>query len=323
MFASDSRMSNFVFHDDSFANVNAAFNPLAPGNRVLGNYPDGIVTRPGPKTSNEQVTFNQIIIDSRDRDRTLYPKPNNYVIQLKSPIRDVVSLEMLQICIPKSEDLINDNNNQFTFQESQDQIDNGTYVTASIPNGQYQLVDELCQALTSAMNNASTTGATYTVTADPLTNLVSITVTGGTGVLGVFNSSDGTYLPGNMSSNIGFGATNVKSTSGNLTSDGVYDIDGADYVVMELEGISNCMGSSDTLDGCFAMIPLCDVLHGSIFHGRLNDVGKCYVRFNPILPRLTKLHIKFRRPDGTLYDFGGRNHNFMFELKSKFKVMDY
>ena len=316
-------MSNFAFHNDSFTNVNTAFNPLAPGNRVLGNHPDGIIIRPGPGVAQEQYLYRQIIIDSRDRDRNLYPKPNDYVIQLKSPIRDVVSLEMLQICVPKSEDLINDNNNQFTFQETQDQIDKGEYVTATIPNGQYQLIEELCQAVTTAMNDASTTGATYTVTSDPLTNLVSIAVTGGDGTLGVFNSSDGTYLPGNMSSNIGFAGTNVKSTTGNLTSDGVYDIDGADYIVMELEGISNCMGSSDTLDGCFAMIPLCDVLHGSIFHGRLNDVGKCYVRFNPILPRLTKLHIKFKRPDGTLYDFGGRNHNFMFELKSKFKVMDY
>ena len=140
-------MSNFAFHNDSFTNVDTAFNPLAPGNRVLGNYPDGIVIRPGPKTANEQMTYNQLIIDSRDRDKTLYPKPNDYVIHLKSPIRDVVSLEMLQICIPKSEDLINDNNNQFTFQETQDQIDNGSYTTASVPNGQYQLVDELCDGI--------------------------------------------------------------------------------------------------------------------------------------------------------------------------------
>ena len=316
-------MSNFEFHNDSFTDVNTAFNPLAPGNRVLGNYPDGIVIRPGPKTANEQMTYSQLVIDSRDRDTKLYPKPNDYVIHLKSPIRDVVSLEMLQICIPKSEDLINDNNNQFTFQETQDQVDNNQYTTAFVPNGQYQLIDELCTALTTAMNNATTTGASYTVAADPLTNLVKISTTGGDGVFGIYNNLGGEYLQGNMSSNIGFSATNTTSTSGELTSDGVYDIDGADYVIMELEGVSNCMGSSDTLDGCFAMIPLCDVMHGSIFHGRLNDVGKCFVRFNPILPRLTKLHIKFKRPDGTLYDFQGRNHNFMFELKSKFKVMNY
>ena len=312
-----------AFHNDNFTNVNTAFNPLAPGNRVLGNYPDGIVIRPGPKVAEEQYTYHQLVIDSRDRDSKLYPRPNDYVIHLKSPLRDVVSLEMLQICVPKSEDLINDNNNNFTFQETQEQIDDGTYVTAQVPNGQYQIISELSDALTTAMNSASTTGATYTVSCDPLTNLVTISVSGGSGIFGIYNSANGEYMPGNMSSNIGFGATNVNTTSGSLTSDGVYDIDGADYIVMELEGVSNCMGSSDTLDGCFAMIPLCDVLHGSIFHGRLNDVGKCYVRFNPMLPRLTKLHIKFKRPDGTLYNFQGRNHNFMFELKSKFKVMDY
>ena len=312
-----------AFHNDSFTNVNTAFNPLAPGNKVLGNYPDGIVIRPGPRVAEEQYTYHQLVIDSRDRDSKLYPRPNDYVIHLKSPLRDVVSLEMLQICVPKSEDLINDNNNNFTFQETQQQIDDGTYVTAQVPNGQYQIISELTDALTTAMNSASTTGATYTVSCDPLTNLVTISVSGGSGIFGIYNSANGEYMPGNMSSNIGFGATNVNTTSGSLTSDGVYDIDGADYIVMELEGVSNCMGSSDTLDGCFAMIPLCDVLHGSIFHGRLNDVGKCYVRFNPMLPRLTKLHIRFKRPDGTLYNFQGRNHNFMFELKSKFKVMDY
>lgn len=312
-----------AFHNDSFTNVNTAFNPLAPGNKVLGNYPDGIVIRPGPRVAEEQYTYHQLVIDSRDRDSKLYPRPNDYVIHLKSPLRDVVSLEMLQICVPKSEDLINDNNNNFTFQETQQQIDDGTYVTAQVPNGQYQIISELADALTTAMNSASTTGATYTVSCDPLTNLVTISVSGGSGIFGIYNSANGEYMPGNMSSNIGFGATNVNTTSGSLTSDGVYDIDGADYIVMELEGVSNCMGSSDTLDGCFAMIPLCDVLHGSIFHGRLNDVGKCYVRFNPMLPRLTKLHIRFKRPDGTLYNFQGRNHNFMFELKSKFKVMDY
>lgn len=310
-----------AFHNDSFTNVNTAFNPLGPGNRVLGNYPDGIVVRPGPRVAEEQYIFSQLVIDSRDRDTKLYPNPNDYVIHLKSPLRDVVSLEMLQICVPKSEDLINENNNKFTFQETQQQIDENKYVTAQVANGQYQTISELTDALTTAMNNASLIGATYVVSSDPLTNMV--TISGGNGILGVYNSTDGSYMMGNMSSNIGFSAQNVNTVSGSLTSDGVYDIDGADYIVMELEGVSNCMGSSDTLDGCFAMIPLCDVLHGSIFHGRLNDVGKCYVRFNPTLPRLTKLHIKFKRPDGTLYNFQGRNHNFMFELKSKFKVMDY
>ena len=55
-----------------------------------------------------------IDIDSGERDASLYPNPNAYTIDLKTPVFDVTSLEITTARVPTQPFVIHDNNNKFS-----------------------------------------------------------------------------------------------------------------------------------------------------------------------------------------------------------------
>ena len=81
------------------------------------NYNDFIVKKP-----EENKTFGSIekrlIIDSRDRDYKLYPKPSNYVVKLNDQYKNVTSIELVRYSIPQSGYLINNRNNILIISET-------------------------------------------------------------------------------------------------------------------------------------------------------------------------------------------------------------
>jgi len=93
---------------------NNAFNPMLiqkPAYDVTN------IRRPDPN----QVVGNiekRLIIDSRDRDYKLYPKPSNYVIKLNEDFKNITSIELVRASIPQSRHLINESNNKFTLAET-------------------------------------------------------------------------------------------------------------------------------------------------------------------------------------------------------------
>ncbi len=301
---------------DQFSSLSQAYDPLRPGNapNLLGNHHDGIIIRPGPKTVNEQYIYHTVVIDSRDRDYAKYQNSNDYVITLQNQFRDVVSLELVNLLVAKGESLINKNNNTFSFQESAAQRDDNKYVTATVPDGQYTTAD-LLTAVGSAMTSSSQTNTTYSLSQDPGGRTV---IDSAGNFFQVYNGDGSSYLPGNISRTLGFrpGTTSNTGTSG-------VSVRGEEYIILEMEGVSNNYGSNDALDGSLAQIVVADIEYGQYKHLRGVDWGRCYVRFNPLLPKLTKFHLRFKRPDGGLYDFGGFENSMVFELKCKFKAMDY
>lgn len=312
-------MTSVYDFEDRYSSLSQAYDPLRPGVAtpgMLGNYRDGIVIRPSPKTSNEQYIYHTVVIDSRDRDYSRYPDSSNYVIELQNQFRDVVSLELVNLLVAKGESLINNNNNTFSFQESQSQVDEGSYLTATIPTGQYSAADLLTE-LGNTMTSASQTGTTYHVTQDSSGRVV-IDNGGGGQFFQVYNGNGKVHLPGNISRTLGFspGATGATGSS-------PINLRGEDYIILEMEGVSNNYGSSDALTGSLAQVVVADIEYGQFKHLRGVDWGRCYVRFNPLLPKLSKFHMRFKRPDGGLYDFGGFENSMVFELKCKFKAMDY
>ena len=68
------------------------------------------IEKPQPK--NEKViTKHNIIIDTRQRDYELYPEPNNYLIELMEPHRNVEKIELIAAMLPKTEYNISTENN--------------------------------------------------------------------------------------------------------------------------------------------------------------------------------------------------------------------
>lgn len=56
-----------------------------------------------------------ILIDSKDRDRTVYPDPENYSIEFTTPFRNVIGIEVIDASIPKGMYDIDYNNNKFCY----------------------------------------------------------------------------------------------------------------------------------------------------------------------------------------------------------------
>ena len=63
-----------------------------------------------PKKS-KVTTKHNIIIDSRERDYTIYPDPNNYLVELSEAHRNVERIELIAAMVPKTEYNVNSDNN--------------------------------------------------------------------------------------------------------------------------------------------------------------------------------------------------------------------
>lgn len=108
----------------------------------------------------------RLIIDSRDR-KLKYLHPNEYVYELEQHYKDVISIELVQACIPFSGYVINSNNNKFAFQEA-----SGELLCVEIQPGNYDATD-LAIALENGLNDVGQSN--YTVVAN--TNLQKFTIT--------------------------------------------------------------------------------------------------------------------------------------------------
>ena len=60
---------------------------------------------------NKLVTKHYIVVDSRQRNYSLYPNPNNYFVELFESLHSVERLELTAVVIPKTEYNINSENN--------------------------------------------------------------------------------------------------------------------------------------------------------------------------------------------------------------------
>lgn len=91
-------------------------------------------------------------IDSKDRDRNVYPHPNNYAINFSAPFKNVYSLEILDASIPRTQYAIDTHNNTLVYKYGT----SGTMSTIRIPVGDYSdknLITVINNALESATDN--------------------------------------------------------------------------------------------------------------------------------------------------------------------------
>lgn len=62
------------------------------------------------------------LVDSKNRDRAIYPEPNNYVINFTSPFKNVIGIEVVDVSIPKTMYNIDYTNNLLYFYIGQSEI---------------------------------------------------------------------------------------------------------------------------------------------------------------------------------------------------------
>jgi len=286
------------------------------------------VARLIPKTSRNLVPDSKIIphiyvVDSRDRDESVYPDPNSYRIRTPE-YKDVVSISLEDAQIPITGYVINENNNMLYFQEEMDitQI-------AEIPIGNYDS-DELATAIEDALNATSANGITYSVVNDTLTS--KYIITSGAVLPFIFNllffgglesfssvnepnkNSEAIYIDNSMGPVIGF---DKKNYTGSLSysSKFVYNLAGEKYIIMYIEEADMIEANQSSIHRGFAKITL-NAPFGSIkFYDNKDRIYEKF--FSPTIGKLSNLTIKFRTYNGDLYNFNGQDHSFTLKIVTK------
>jgi len=113
---------------NNFSNFQNAFNNIQQVNTDYSPY----IIKPPDRNKTHGSISKHIIVDSRDRNYTLYPNSNKYRIDLPEELRDITSIELTLAQIPNTYYNISENNNVFYISESPNNI-----VAINIPEGQY------------------------------------------------------------------------------------------------------------------------------------------------------------------------------------------
>lgn len=64
-----------------------------------------------PPNKSKLISKHNIVVDSRQRDYTLYPDPNSYLVNLLETYRNVEKIELIAAMVPKTEYNVNSENN--------------------------------------------------------------------------------------------------------------------------------------------------------------------------------------------------------------------
>lgn len=267
-----------------------------------------------------------LVIDSRDRNHDLYQNPNNYQIEFDNVLRSVVSIELVSAELPVVQYNINANNNILHFTEGSETLE------ATVEIGQYDNITDLRDALQVALNTAQGSSGDYTVTISTITR--KMTITKGSGIFELlFNGGTETYVQSQTRTTylsksigpvLGFSRTDL---SGFLTYTGdmQYNLSGENYVLLyvkELENLESVSGNS-TIHDTFTKINLDANSNNNIkFYNQLEEYIS-RVTFTPPLASIGQMIIKFYNYDGSLYDFGGREHSLYWKITTMNQPVEY
>ena len=272
-----------------------------------------------------------ILCESSARDTNIYPNPNSYRLHLQTPLREVNRIELMNLRVPNTLYVIDDNVDLISVSSSSSTTAMKTF---SIPRGHYSPSD-LALELTRAMYNltlvqiawradlgkfffyraATTVDFNVTINTTELQDIMGFT-DGLTRVSYEVPSqpiSDATFVL--YANNASYGGYKI------LFSDRLANTNNFGYIYLDIEELRNtrvdCAGKLADDRGSvqvsssrcsFAPIML-DADAGSFQTFFENSQTSTAIDFNPRLARLDRLTIHWRNRDGDLIDFNGRDAN--------------
>jgi hypothetical protein len=254
--------------------------------------------------------YTRIIVDSRVRNKTLFPNPNDYEVPFEDDINDVVSAKLIYIDVPMPQYLINNNFNKLYFKVS------STNYIATIANGDYSPSD-LATAIATALN--AVLPATFQVTYNQQLDNFKINAT----VPFTLTFKD---IANPLNQLLGFAEQIYSSVTDTATPSfpnlvaSVYrrNFSYNDYIIMDIEQFDLLKSIDRDLNKSFAIIPR------NYSNVNMYDDLNIIKNFSPPLARMTKLRIKFFDRFGNAYDFHNMDHRFellMTSTKQKRKYM--
>jgi hypothetical protein len=280
-----------------------------------------VIPPPELKTENKRVF--RMVIDSRDRNKELFPEPSKYDILFDEEIEDVNAVELLSADVPFSAHLVNRNNRRFRLivpSESFDQViqvETGDYTTAT-------LATAVRDAIQAALTAASIVATTLKVEYDPVKDGF---VFRSTAPFSLNFLPAACTIPGasdcksTLSTVLGFDRKIYASTD--ATATGLYgdghvhrilgpyrkNFDEIKYLILDIAGLSVNKSKNNLVNKSFAIIDKSDYLNTHL----MNHFRKT---LNPPMPKFDRIKVAFYDYDGNLYDFQNQDHRFELLFES-------
>lgn len=265
-----------------------------------------------------------LVIDSKDRNTTLYPEPNKYKVKLDPNYKEITCIELVAANVPKSLWNINEHNGTLYFREAEF----GDLLSVVVPPGNYSISD-LLDILVYLMNGVSS--YTYTWNIASYTNIVEIMQTGGTWFELNFigwaeNTIEGTtkenYLENSIGKLLGFPIQNfTNSGSSPLSISGFYpyNIEPIEYITLNIKNINfgHIHSNNQHVKNVFAIFPLSNELATFNYTKQPNSFNPTYTKIlSQPLADLKLLEFEWRDSLGNLYEFNNQEHLLVFEIYS-------
>lgn len=235
-------------------------------------------------------------IDSSERDPTIYPDPNDYVIELRNPIYNVKKISLVSARIHASQLLINDRNNTFSLSQSTIVLDNNNYNGKTLAT---EIVTK-CSNITSATYNSDTNSITMS---GP--NPFTFNFYGGTRGYHQSVAVNEFTTPHDI---LGLPASNV-SSDGNTLTTGSLNLQGPDALIVKLSS-----GSEEFNKTVFSETPFYTgriLMCGDVINYSGNDDAVVHSFDSGSQNSITKLRVQFFYSSNNRlipYDFRNANH---------------
>lgn len=271
----------------------------------------------------EKKSF-QFLVDSRNRDKTVFPTPAEYVIPFSTPFTNVIAVDVLEASVPRTGYNVDDASRNLTV--SALRASDGTWEPphhVALPTGDYDVLT-LCETLGGALS-AALAPATVTVAPTSMPPEVKSTLTFrgsapfalGFGVAADASEVLGFDAPATATAAAGSGGgfacvdartfASVPQSDGThaIAAPGIYSLVGDRYVLLRCAEVET---PRDALSEAYAP-GIAKFTLGVVGYASSSlDFANGGVReFHPV-GRLSRLTLRFERPDGTLYNFRGVNH---------------
>lgn len=195
----------------------------------------------------------RVLVDSSNRNTTLYPNVYNYTVDLYEPIYGVERIELVRAFFPTTLYLLNETNNTFAIN-----VGSGT-VSVPLTSGNYSST-ELATELATQLDAAATTGTGWEVEIIPSTGQMQVISSNvATPAIASF-TVEGTQMP-NLAPILGFGVADYASTAQIVTSPYTVNTSYPNNVILQVGDTTQQFDSLSVpiLNNhlrCFSYIPL-------------------------------------------------------------------
>ena len=261
-----------------------------------------------------------IFIDSADRDQIMYPNPATYIYKLPTSLRNIHSIEIMSFQMVATEGILNSSTSSFGLT-----VNGSTYIVPILYSVQPAVIADLVTILQNSLN--AIVPATFTVSSSSLTNRLSITAAANkpfslnvnesvARIFGFIGQNTQTTNLGTFTiSNRGAGtcSSTVISNNSVLTGAKMVELSSVPYVLLFLNDYQRNTGSSTLAQTSYMAIPLESKAQFSRFV-ILNDEKEHKGRYFLDGDRIDSFSIRITRPDGSLYDFNGTDHQIVIKL---------